>query len=304
VRTPPPFVTTTQTHFSCKGEFERSLRGVVLFCDLGNVSIYYETCGDGIPVLMIHGFYPDHRLMKGCMEPIFANRPGWKRIYFDLPGMGRTGGEPWIDCSDKVLEVVLAFVDRILPNQSFLVVGESYGGYLARALVLRKRESVHGLLLICPLIVADHEKRSLPPRRIIVEDRRLMSELDESDANEFASMAVIQTRRNWERFRDEILVALKVADVAYLERLRSRGYPFSFDVNSLREQYDKPVLIVAGRQDTSVGYRDAWGIIENYPRATLAVLDSAGHNLQIEQAQVFTALVLEWLDRVRRKENH
>ena len=272
-----------------------------MFCDLGNVSIYYETCSDGIPVLMIHGFHPDHRLMKGCMEPIFASRPGWKRVYFDLPGMGRTRGEPWIDCSDKVLEVVLAFVDRILPNQSFLVVGESYGGYLARALVLKKREFVDGLLLICPLIVPDQEKRSLPARRVIVEDRRLISELDESDANEFASMAAIQTRRNWERFRDEILVALKVADTAYLEQLGSKGYQFSFDVDSLREQYDKPVLIVAGRQDTSVGYRDAWSIIENYPRATLAVLDSAGHNLQIEQTQVFTALVSEWLDRVQRE---
>ena len=94
------------------------------------------------------------------------------------------------------------------------------------------------------------------------------------------------------------------ADTAYLEQLGSKGYQFSFDVDSLREQYDKPVLIVAGRQDTSVGYRDAWSIIENYPRATLAVLDSAGHNLQIEQAQVFTALVLEWLDRVQREKGH
>ncbi len=275
-----------------------------MFCDLGNASIYYETCGDGIPVLMIHGFYPDHRIMKGCMEPIFASRPGWKRIYFDLPGMGRTRGEPWIDCSDKVLEVVLAFIDHILPNQSFLVAGESYGGYLARALVLKKRESVDGLLLICPLVVPDGEKRSLPERRIIVEDQTLMSEMDESDDDEFASTAVIQTRGNWDRFRDEILVALKVADTTYLERLRSQGYPFSFDVDSPREQYDKPVLIVAGRQDTSVGYRDAWSIIENYPRATLAVLDSAGHNLQIEQAQVFTALVSEWLDRVQREKGH
>jgi pimeloyl-ACP methyl ester carboxylesterase len=283
---------------------ERSFSEIVLFCDLGNVSIYYETCGDGIPVLMIHGFSPDHRLMKGCMEPIFASRPRWKRIYFDLPGMGRTRGEPWIDCSDKVLEVVLAFVDRILPNQSFLLVGESYGGYLARALVLKKRKFVDGLLLICPLIVPDQEKRSLPARRIIVEDQSLLSEMDESDANEFASMAVIQTRRNWERFRDEILVALKVADTAYLKKLGSRGYPFSFDVDSRQEQYDKPALVVAGRQDTSVGYRDAWSIIENYPRATWAVLDSAGHNLQIEQAQLFTALVSEWLDRVQREKRH
>ncbi|MGD0424360.1 MAG: alpha/beta hydrolase [Candidatus Bathyarchaeia archaeon] len=272
-----------------------------MFCDLGNVRVYYETCGEGAPILMIHGFCPDHRLMQGCMEQIFVGRPGWKRIYFDLPGMGRTKGESWIDCSDKVLEVVLAFVNRILPDQSFLVVGESYGGYLARGLLSKRRGSVDGLLLICPLIVANQEKRSLPARKVIVEDRRLISEIDQSDANEFASMAVIQTRGNWERFRDEILVGLKVADTAYLEQLTNKRYEFSFDVDSLPEPYDKPTLIVAGRQDASVGYNDAWSIIESYPRATFAVLDSAGHNLQIEQAQVFNTLVSEWLDRVQRE---
>jgi pimeloyl-ACP methyl ester carboxylesterase len=275
-----------------------------MFCDLGNVRIYYETYGDGVPVLMIHGFYPDHRLMKGCMEPIFASRPGWKRIYFDLPGMGRTRRESWIDSTDRVLEVVLAFVDHTLPNQNYLVVGESYGGYLARGLVCKRKKSVDGLLLICPLIIPGLSDRSLPSSRAIVEDRGLISELDPSDANEFASMAVIQTRENWERFRDEILVGLRVADTAYLEALRGNGYGFTFDVNSLSDPYTKPVLVVAGRQDSSVGYKDAWSIIENYPRATFAVLDSAGHNLQIEQAQVFNALVSEWLSRVQREMGH
>ena len=53
-----------------------------------------------------------------------------------------------------------------------------------------------------------------------------------------------------------------------------------------------------GRQDATVGYRDAWELIENYPRGTFAILDRAGHNLQIEQEGLFNALVNEWLDRV------
>jgi len=271
-----------------------------LFCELGNLKVHYETYGSGTPILMIHGFGPDLRLMKGCMEPVFTEN-GWRRIYLDLPGMGETRGESGIDCSDKVLEIVLGFVDRVLSGQSFLVVGESYGGYLARGLVFKRQESVDGLMLICPLIVPNQENRNLPRARVLVEDERLMSEISPSEASEFASMAVIQTRQNWYRFRDEVLVGLKVTDAAYLERLRKKGYAFSFDVDFLREPFEKPVLILAGRQDASVGYRDAWGIIENYPRGTLAILDSAGHNLQIEQAQIFSVLVSEWLDRVQRE---
>jgi pimeloyl-ACP methyl ester carboxylesterase len=218
--------------------------------------------------------------------------------------MGRTKGESWIDCSDKVLEIVLAFVDRILPGQHFVVAGESYGGYLARGLVFKRGKFVDGVSLICPLAVPNQDERSLPARKIIVEDRGLISELDPADANEFEPMAVVQNRMIWERFRDEILVGLRVADKSYLEQLRSRAYGLSFDPDSLAEPYDKPVLIVTGRQDTSVGYRDAWRIVENYPRATFAVLDSAGHNLQIEQAPLFNALVTEWLDRVQLEKGH
>jgi pimeloyl-ACP methyl ester carboxylesterase len=130
-------------------------------------------------------------------------------------------------------------------------------GYLARGLVFKKREFVDGLLLICPLIVPNQDERSLPPRKVIVEDRRLISELDQPDAAEFEPMAVVQNRANWERFRDEILAGLRVADTAYLEQLRSKGYGFSFNADSLPEPYEKPVLMVTGRQDTSVGYRDA-----------------------------------------------
>ena len=60
-------------------------------CLVRDVKINYEIYGEGIPVLMINGWGPDHRLMEGCMEPVFQTMgKAWKRIYFDLPGMGKT----------------------------------------------------------------------------------------------------------------------------------------------------------------------------------------------------------------------
>ena len=52
--------------------------------------IQFEIRGSGLPILMLHGFAVDRRSIIGCMEPIFAQRPGWQRIYLDLPGMGET----------------------------------------------------------------------------------------------------------------------------------------------------------------------------------------------------------------------
>jgi hypothetical protein len=39
-------------------------------------------------------------------------------------------------------------------------------------------------------------------------------------------------------------------------------------------------------------------IVDNYSRGTFAVLDRAGHGLEVEQEKVFNCLVNEWLDRV------
>lgn len=73
------------------------------FCKGTHANIYYEVIGEGIPIIMLHGFSPDHRLMKGCMEPIFKERDGWSRIYMDLPGMGKTKNYENISNSDDML---------------------------------------------------------------------------------------------------------------------------------------------------------------------------------------------------------
>jgi pimeloyl-ACP methyl ester carboxylesterase len=111
-------------------------------------------------------------------------------------------------------------------------------------------------------------------------------------------MAVVQTDKIWKRYHEEIFSGVRIADEAFLTRLAAEHYAFSFDADKLLGIFEKPSLILVGRQDSSVGYRDAWNILENYSRGTFVVLDRAGHNLQIEQEKLFNTLVNEWLDRV------
>ena len=54
---------------------------------------------------------------------------------------------------------------------------------------------------------------------------------------------------------------------------------------------------MAGRRDSSVGYADAVDLIEHYPRATLAVVEDAGHALVHERPDLFAALLADWLGR-------
>lgn len=268
--------------------------------DVNGLPIHYEVIGEGRPVLCIHGFSLDHHMMSGCLEPIFEQLSGWKRIYLDLPGMGKTPGPDWIQNTDDMLDLVLAFVEKIIPNQSFTIAGESYGGYLAQGIVHKKPALVDGMMLLCPLTEADFSKRDNPPKNVLVQDLPFLEGLPSDEREEFQSFAVVQTKETWERTDSEVNVGIRAHDKDFLERIYSQeNYKFSFNLYPLPQQMNKPTLILLGRQDHIVGYEDTMKHLESYPRASLAVLDRAGHNLQIEQPTLFNTLVHEWLDRIK-----
>ena len=90
---------------------------------------------------------------------------------------------------------------------------------------------------------------------------------------------------------------MKLADVEFQTKVME-SYEFSFDVDKPSEPFVKPTLILLGRQDTEVGYRDAWKMVEIFPRATFAIIDMAGHSLSWEQEGLFNCLANEWIQRV------
>ena len=92
---------------------------------------------------------------------------------------------------------------------------------------------------------------------------------------------------------------MAMADTDALERIGER-YAFASGVDAGGDPFTGPSLIVCGRQDSVVGWRDALRLPDRFPRATFAVLDTAGHNLEGERPDLLRELVDDWLDRVER----
>lgn len=164
-------------------------------CELKDITVYYELFGEGRPIIMLHGWSLDHRSMQSDMEPLFRHRRGWKRIYLDLPGHGRTPGKDWITNQDNILDVVLDFIDRVLPGQRFVVAGASAGAYLARGIAYHRPAVLDGLLLVVPLIVADDAKRQVPSHITLVEEPALMAGLESDMAEALNQLAVVQSQK-------------------------------------------------------------------------------------------------------------
>jgi len=203
----------------------------------------------------------------------------------------------WITNQDQILDIVLDFVEEIVPDQRFVVAGYSYGGYLGRGMVYQRSTMMDGLCLIAPTILVDDTQRTLPSHKTLVKDPALVSGLEQNLAEAFKGFAVVQSRELLDAMIAVGLPARKIADYEFLSKL-GNNYAFSFDVDSLPEPFPGPTLMLMGRQDSACGYHDAWSILENYPRGTFVVLDRAGHGLMFEQRNIFNTLVNEWIDRV------
>jgi pimeloyl-ACP methyl ester carboxylesterase len=230
---------------------------------------------------------------------VFERRPSYRRIHVDLPGFGASPPDPTIDSSDAMVDVVVDIIDEAIGAERFVVVGESWGAYLARATVARRRAQLIGVALIVPVILATHADRDLPEPRLLTEEPGVLDGVGPIDAAAFRESAVIIDRAAWDYVRLTILPSLAAADNEANERIAA-AYAFTTDVDAIGEPFEGPTLVVAGRQDSVVGYRDSLRLLERYPRSTFAVLDAAGHMLEGERPGLLTALVDDWLDRVER----
>ncbi len=265
-------------------------------CRLDRITVHYESFGDGRPLVVLPGWPDDWRVPADYLEPVLGHRPGWRRIYLDLPGRGQTKGEAWITSNDQVLDVVLAVLDAIVPGERFALAGHSAGAHIARAILHRRAAEVDGLLQVVPVIPGEGGG---PPEHVaVVRDPKLMermgNELGPEMAATFEGSMVVQEAALYERFRS-LIPAFTSADRAFL---RSLDDAFSFPVDPLPRPFPRPALFVLGRQDAVVGYRGGFELVDSYPRATVAVLDRAGHALPWEQERLLEALVTEWLSRV------
>ena len=156
--------------------------------------------------------------------------------------------------------------------------------------MLHRFGQVSGLLLVAPAIVTEDARRDVSKPTVVVCDPEAMMPLTAEEADVMA-LFTVQNAATVGEMRAFGAIIMAAGDVAFQERIRTdpAAYRFSFDVDALLPVFPRPTLIITGRQDFVVGYRDAWGILEQYPRATFVVFDRAGHMLEQKSAENATA---------------
>jgi pimeloyl-ACP methyl ester carboxylesterase len=254
--------------------------------------LHVRSHGDGRPVIVLPSFSLDHAAMAEALEPAFSVVPGWRRSYIDLPGTGGTpSGTP---SSDAVLDDVVATIRAELADRPFVVVGWSYGGYLAAGLARRLRHQVRGMMMVCTSF------------RIRPEDRDLTGVLASAPAPDWLAaapphlhdhftLAVGRQTREVAQRLGIVLGRNGPVDERYLASLRTDGYALSDE--TAPTPCEGPVYFLSGRRDRIAGYAGLFAKLALYDHADYMALGDAGHYLPVEQPGRFATAARSWLEQ-------
>ncbi|GAA4686416.1 alpha/beta hydrolase [Frondihabitans cladoniiphilus] len=229
------------------------------------------------------------------LEGMIESMP-WRRLSVELPWAEKASPSTAASALDVATEVIGA-VQYHIGDEPFAILGQSFGGMIARHVAHELRDRVLGLATIAGVVEARHSHRTVPPRAALVVDEAVLERA--GDAREgFVEEHVVQTAETFAAFVEYVLPGARGSDHEVMERIASDyGLPVDPEIGH-PEPFLAPSLHLFGRQDDVVGFEDGWRLRDHYPRGTYAVLDTAGHSVHLERPELTGALLRDWLTRM------
>lgn len=248
------------------------------FVDLGGHRFYYfaaGTRGDGVPVVLLHGFPTSSRLWHSVIRDFPS---GHRLVVCDLPGYGRSEPGPLGLGCGALADAVLKLLDDLRVERAALV-GHGLGGGVAQAVAVARRDRVSHLALIdsaawgaAPRALARFARRALPLARFLPPG--LLAGLVQGSA--------IRGFADPERSRLTLDTCLQpfttpMGRDVLARHLRALMQDETADLTPRLASLGIPVALAWGRDDrfypASLGQRLAAAV----PGATLELIDGAGH---------------------------
>ena len=266
--------------------------------ELNGTSIWYEQEGTGPPCLVLHGgLGVDHALYQGTLTPLGERL---RLVYLDHRGNGRSGRPPDGTITMEQLADDAAALARHLGLEHVVVLGHSYGGFVAQELALRQPELVSALLLIdttpgqLGATESPDDDQGPPPPPELVEAMSIIPSSDDELAAGMRDMFRFYLHR-LDPAEIEPVLAATIFDVGAMIR--------GFEVLAGWSAVDRlpsitaPTLVLAGRHDPVTSWPQSVRIASRIPGAELVVLEDSGHMPWLDEPDRFFEVVVDWLDR-------
>ena len=246
----------------------------------------YREDGDGLPLVLLHGFPLDHRMWDEVAHRIPPGRPV---LAVDLPGTPGHATDlpaPALESSADLVAEVL----RAAGIERAVVAGLSMGGYVALALLERHPDLVAGLALVDSKSTAD-----APEAR--ANRLRIADEAEASGSVEVVrGMAAALLGETTTTARPEIADEVR----AWIDQQEPAGIAWSQRAMAARPDrsdvlgaFRGPVAAVVGDEDTITPVEAAEHLVATAAGARLVVVPQAGHLSAVEQPAAVAAALAD-----------
>ncbi len=259
--------------------------------DLNGFRMNFEDQGQGVAVLLIHGFPLDRTIW----EPQAQALTGQHRVITpDLRGHGQSQATPPPYSMDTYVDDLRALLDH-LGIERAVVGGLSMGGYITLAFYRKHPERVLGLVLADTKAGPDtpEGKKGRDDMADLARREGAKAIADRMLPRMFAPATYENNKPLVEQVRRMMEVTSVDGIVGALNAMRDRP-----DSTPLLGQVRIPSLIVVGQEDTLIPVAESQKMAEQIAGARLEVVPGAGHLSSLEQPEVVSRALVEFLKHV------
>jgi pimeloyl-ACP methyl ester carboxylesterase len=258
----------------------------------GALRVFYDSAGEGEPLLLIPGLGDDHHTFDLSREALARHH---RLILVDNRDAGASDEATSSYGTAEMAQDALAIIDQVAPGR-FHVLGVSMGGAIAQQVALQAPDRVASLVL------ASTWGRTDAFLRAVFEGWR-------TTIGRLAAEQFLAAQAPW-LYSPRFLASPSPESVALEAGMCARGWPRSVaaferqalacighDVLSVLAILQTPTLVLVGEEDILTPPRYGRALAAMLGRAELGLLTGVGHACHVEAPKPFAERVLRFLAR-------
>ena len=253
------------------------------------IDLSYREQGEGIPLVLLHGYPLDHRIWADVLPHLKKNI---HVITPDLRGHGNSPVPDGVYTMPQLVDDVVRLLDK-LKIEKAVIAGHSMGGYVTFEFWHDHPERISGIALVATRANPDPEQRRAERMQNAAEAKQGLT------ANIINSMLVKVTRRTelYPRVREIMEGTSPLGIAGILPGIASRA-----DANPWLPGIHVPVTVIAGREDQLIPVKESIEMAEKIPNAKLVLVAHAGHLVMMEEPSIIAKALNDLILRVGEHE--
>lgn len=263
------------------------------FVQAGQVRVHYGEAGEGHPVICLHGTGPGAHAWANFRLNAGALADRYRTLLVDLPRFGRSEKVVVQGPRLDFLAGVMRDMMDVLGIERAHFVGNSLGGQVAIKLAIDAPERVGRTVLVAPAPIGHSVFVPMPTETV-----RMIADYYAGTGPSYEKMRLLM--------RSLVYDPASLSEDMIRERYQASVDPEVIAANkgphwahqSLEHELDRarcPTLLVWGQDDRASPLDHGLVMLRKMPRARLYVLARCGHSVQLERAEEFNRLAVDFL---------